>query len=129
MKWKIELYKTLNKKCSVLNYIQFLQPKQRAKIEKEIDLLELHGIYLPYPYTRKIKGNKYKGLWELRIISGRSKFRIIYFLYMKNILVLVHAFCKKQKKISMGELEISRKRMIDYLDRNKEQNSDEVERG
>jgi len=117
MKWRIELYKTGSGKYPVLDFIQSLPPEQRAKIEKEIDLLELHGIYLPYPYTRKIRGDRYKDLWELRISFSASQFRIIYFLYMKNIFVLIHTFCKRKQKTPRNELEIARGRMIDYLDR------------
>jgi len=72
---------------------------------------------LPYPYTRKIRGDRYKDLWELRIRFCASQFRIIYFLYMKDIFVLVHAFLKKKQKIPKNELEIARGRMIDYLGR------------
>ena len=72
---------------------------------------------MPYPYTRKIRGDRYKDLWELRIRFCASQFRIIYFLYMKDIFVLVHAFLKKKQKIPKNELEIARGRMIDYLDR------------
>jgi phage-related protein len=117
MKWRIELYKTINGECPLLNFIQSLFPKQKAKVEKEIDLLELYGIYLPYPYTRKIRGDRYKDLRELRISSGKSQFRVIYFLYMKDIFVLIHAFCKKEQKIPKNELEIARGRMIDFLGR------------
>jgi phage-related protein len=120
MKWEIELYKTAYKRYPVLDYIQSLQPKQRAKIEKVIDLLELYGIYLPRPYAKKIKGSRYKSLWELRISSDKSKYRIIYFLYMNNIFILLSAFCKKERKISKYKLELSRRRMVDYLNRNKE---------
>ena len=117
MKWRIELYKTGSGKHPVLDFIQSLPPKQRAKIEKEIDLLELHGIYLLYSLRQKIRGDRYNGLWELRISFSASQFRIIYFLYMKNIFVLIHTFCKRKQKTPRNELEIARGRMIDYLDR------------
>ena len=42
--WKIKLYKKLNGEIPVLEYILALPPKQRAKIESEIDVLEKHGI-------------------------------------------------------------------------------------
>ena len=119
MKWRIELYKTVSGEYPVLNFIQSLSHKQRAKIEKEIDLLELYGIFLSYPYKRKIRGDRYKDLWELRTSSDKSQFRVIYFLYMENIFVLIHAFCKKKQKTPRNELEIARGRMIDFLDRNK----------
>jgi len=41
MNWQIELYEKSNGKCPVLDYIQTLSPKQRARIEKEIDLLKI----------------------------------------------------------------------------------------
>ena len=44
MNWKIKLYKKLNGEIPVLEYILDLPPKQRAKIESEIDILEKHGI-------------------------------------------------------------------------------------
>jgi len=80
MKWKIKLYKKTDGEYPVLDCIKSLSPKQRAKIEKEIDLLEMHGIYLSYPYKRKIKGEKYKDLWELRIKSGKSVQNYIFFI-------------------------------------------------
>src|SRR3989304_9491761 len=117
VKWRIELYRKVSGEYPVLNFIQSLSPKQRAKIENEIDLLELYGIYLSYPYKRKIGGDRYKDLWELRIRFDKSQFRIIYFLYMKNVFVLIHAFCKKKQKTPRNELEIARGRMIDFLGR------------
>lgn len=44
MNWKIKLYKKLNGEIPVLEYILALPPKQRAKIESDIDILEKHGI-------------------------------------------------------------------------------------
>jgi len=119
MNWQIELYEKSNGKCPVLDYIQTLSPKQRARIEKEIDLLEMHGVYLPFPFKRKIRGCKYKDLWELRIKFGTNQFRIIYFLYMKNVFILLHAFCKKSQKTSKNELKIAKDRMADFLEKNK----------
>jgi len=118
-KWKIELYKTESGEYPVLNYIQSLSPKQRTKIERGIDLLELYGIFLPFPYKRKILGYRYKNLWELRIRFGENRFRIVYFLYRENIFILVNAFSKKERKGPKNELEIARSRMMDFLSRNK----------
>lgn len=119
MKWRIELYKTASGKCSIIEYLQSLSPKYRSKIERGIDLLELYGIFLPYPFKRKIVGCRYKNLWELRIRFGEDRFRIIYFLYRENIFILVNAFCKKEQKIPKNELEIARSRMVDFLNRDK----------
>jgi len=78
MKWEVELYEKENKECPVLDFILSLPPKHRAKIEREIDLLEEFGIILTYPHTPKIQGGRYKGLWELRIKIASDISRIFY---------------------------------------------------
>ncbi|MBU4314658.1 MAG: type II toxin-antitoxin system RelE/ParE family toxin [Actinobacteria bacterium] len=64
-----------------------------------------------------IKGDDYKYLWELRIKFSSNNFRVIYFLYIKNVFVLLHAFKKKTPKIQKKELDTAKNRMIDYLKR------------
>jgi len=46
MNWKIKTHEKLNGEIPVLEYILELPPKQRAKIESGIDILEKHGINL-----------------------------------------------------------------------------------
>ncbi|HBE78670.1 MAG TPA: type II toxin-antitoxin system RelE/ParE family toxin [Firmicutes bacterium] len=117
MKWTIELYEKENQQCPILNFIQSLPPKHRAKIEREIDLLEEFGINLTYPHTRKIEGENYKGLWELRIQFASDISRIFYFIYMGNTFVLLHGFLKKSNKTPERELEIAKKYFQDYIRR------------
>ncbi len=117
MKWSIELFEKDNLQCPVLDFIQSLPPKHRAKIEREIDLLEEFGINLTYPHTRKIEGENYKGLWELRIQFASDISRIFYFIHLDNTFVLLHGFVKKSNKTPERELEIARKYMQDYIRR------------
>ena len=85
-KWQVELYQKFNNDCPVLSFIQSLPPKHRAKVEREIDLLEEFGINLTYPHTLKIQGAPYKDLWELRIKFGSDISRIFYFLHIEETL-------------------------------------------
>jgi phage-related protein len=117
MIWKIRLYNKLNGSVPVLKYILCLPPKHRAKILSDIDTLEKQGINLIYPYVSKLKGNRYKDLWELRIEFGNNISRIIYFLHKNNTFVLLHAFSKKSNSTPKKELEIAKNRMIEYLKR------------
>lgn len=117
MKWSIELFEKENHECPVLDFIQSLPPKHRAKIEREIDLLEEFGINLTYPHTRKIEGENYKGLWELRIQFASDISRIFYFIHLGNSFVLLHGFLKKTNKTPERELEIAKKYMQDYIRR------------
>jgi len=119
MKFIVELYKKENNQCPVLDFITSLKPKQQAKIEREIDLLEEFGIELLFPHTRKLEGEKYKDLWELRIKQGTDSFRIFYFMYIGNKYVFLHGIVKKSNKTPVGDIEIALKRMQDYIRRYK----------
>ncbi len=92
MNWKIKFYIKPNSDTPVLEYILSLPPKQRAKILNDIDVLEKHGINLIYPSVLKLKGSRYKGLWEMRIKFSSNISRVIYFLFRENSFVLLHAY-------------------------------------
>ena len=64
MDWQVEYYKKENGKIPVLEYLLTLNPKIRAKAFSEIELLEKHGTDLREPYTKPIKGEKYKELYQ-----------------------------------------------------------------
>jgi len=54
MKWNIELYTDNKGKSPILDFVKSLPAKHRAKVYREIDLLEQLGINLQYPHTRKM---------------------------------------------------------------------------
>ena len=76
MKYNVEMYEKVDSKVPVLEFILKLHPKQQAKIYREIDLLEKFGNELHFPHVDTIKGDKYNGLWELRIEFASNIFRI-----------------------------------------------------
>ena len=51
MEFQIELYENVDGKTPVLDFILGLNPKQQAKIYREIDLLEKFGNELHYPHV------------------------------------------------------------------------------
>lgn len=108
MKWNIELYSKPNEEI-VYNFIQSQPVKMKAKIEREIDLLEEFGTDLGYPHIDKVRGHDYKKLWNLRIKQGSNITRIIYFLHIDNKFVLLHGFVKKTDEIPDSELQIAKK--------------------
>ena len=115
--WEVEFYKTENNKIPVEDFIKNLSEKEESKIYREIDLLKQKGIYLGFPFTSKIEGSDYKNLWELRIKFSSNNFRIIYFLHTKKTFVLLHGFTKKTNRTPKRELEIAKRRMIEYKNR------------
>ena len=121
MKYTVDLYEKIDGKTPVLEFILTLTPKQQAKIYREIDLLEKFGNELHYPHIGSIKGDKYKGLKELRIEFGTDIFRIFFFLPKGNLAILLHGIHKKQQKTPKKELDIALDRKNEYLRRKKDE--------
>jgi phage-related protein len=106
MDWMIEFYKDEKGNEPVLQFIENLQPPEKAKIIWMIDLLEKTGVNLTEPYSKHIEGS----LWELK----PQRNRILYFLN-KRTFVLLHGFRKTSKKLPVSEKEIALRRMEEYL--------------
>ena len=119
MEYEVEMYEKVDGKVPVLEFILNLDPKQQAKIYREINLLEKFGNELHYPHVDTIKGDKYKGLWELRIEFASNIFRIFFFLQIGNLAILLHGIVKKKQKTPKKELDIALDRLKDHLRRNK----------
>ena len=117
MNWNIELYAAENGDEPVMQFLNSLSEKLRAKAIWEIDLLEKHGLTLKMPYVRNIQGERYKGLMELRVQQGNDISRIFYFLPMGNKIILLHSFIKKDQKTPKKELETALRYKEDYIRR------------
>lgn len=114
MQWQVEYYKKENGEIPVLEYLLTLDAKIRAKAFSEIELLQKHGINLREPYTKSIKGNKYKNLFELRVKFSTNTSRIFYFTYEHNTFVLLNGFTKKSDATPQKELDKAIKYKQDY---------------
>ena len=104
MEWEIEYYQKENGDIPVEDFLLSLNPKLRAKAYHDIMLLKNLGINIREPYSSPIKGDKYKGMFELRTKFSSDITRIFYFLFDKNKFVLLHGFVKKSNKPSEREL-------------------------
>jgi len=102
--YKIKYYAE-NKKSPVIEFIKEQSPKEKAKILREIELLEEFGLFLGMPHIKKLKG--YDDLWELRIKHSSNIFRILFLNYHDGIFVLLHAFRKKSNKTPQREIDIA----------------------
>ena len=114
MEWNVEFYKKENGDIPVLDFLLSLEPKMRAKAFSEIELLEKHGTNLREPYTKPLKGDKYKNLFELRVKFSSDISRIFYFTFKNNTFVLLNGFIKKTEKTPKRELEKAIKHKEDY---------------
>lgn len=114
MDYEVEFYQRENGDVPVMDFLLSLQPKLRAKAYSEIELLKNHGPALREPYVKPIKGNKNKGIYELRIKFATDISRIFYFSFQANTFILLNGFIKKSNNTPERELERARKYKIDY---------------
>lgn len=115
--YDVEFYEMENGRIPVQDFLYSLDPKLRAKAFRDIGLLRNLGNELREPYVKPIKGDKNKGLYELRIKFSSDIARIFYFTYHNNKYILLHGFIKKSMKTPPLEIEKARKYMEDYIRR------------
>ena len=106
--YKIKYY-AKNNKSPVTEFIKEQSAKEKAKILREIELLEEFGLFLGMPHLKKLKG--YDDLWELRIKHSSNIFRIFFLNYQAGIFVLLHIFKKKSNKTPQREIDIALNRL------------------
>ena len=120
MGYEIEFYKTESGRDPVSDFIKTLDKKHAAKIYQNIGMLRDFGDDLHFPYVDYIKGEKYKGLMELRTIQSKNIFRAFYFVIVNDDerkvkkAVLLHAIQKKTNRTPKKELDTALARMKEY---------------
>ncbi|KOY61601.1 type II toxin-antitoxin system RelE/ParE family toxin [Photorhabdus heterorhabditis] len=101
MNWNIELYDGVED--AILN----MPPRIQARMLKLLELIEEHGANLGEPHTKSMG----KGLFKIRAKAQEGLGRGLFcYLQGSNIIVL-HAFIKKNQKISKKDLDLAYERM------------------
>ncbi len=99
--YKVKFYKDTNSdKSPVLEYIDKLSIREKAKVLKYIEFLRVNKGILDEPYSKHIKGK----IRELMVDLLKSKHRIFYFTFIKKNIILLHVFLKKTAKTPISEI-------------------------
>ena len=112
--YEVLFYTTQSGDCPTDEFLDELQAKVRAKVEKWIEQLEREGPSLPRPYADVVKGK----IRELRVGFGSNHYRFLYFFHGRKI-VMTHGFMKKTDKVPASEIERAQKNMHDFIERHK----------
>jgi len=102
MKWTVVRYQRANGAIPFDEFMAELVAKDRARVLRTIELLELFGPALREPYAKKLAGSE---LWELRVRSGSNAYRVFYVGMVDRTFVLFQGFLKKSQKTPRLELE------------------------
>ncbi len=99
----------------VLEYLEKLNSKEKAKVLKYIEFLRLNNGYLDEPYSKHIKGK----IRELRIDFGHNRHRIFYFTFIEKTIILLNGFLKKTEKTPLVEIKKAEAYLADILQNKK----------
>lgn len=97
-------------------FVKSLEEKMKREIGTSLMLIQ-QGITLGEPQSKPMK-SIHKNAHELRIKDSRGIYRIIYVLNIGEIIFIPHAFTKKTQKTSKRDIEISIKRIREFLNEN-----------
>lgn len=110
--YEVIFYEDRKGKCPADEFLDNLQLKVRAKVEKWIEKLEEEGPNLPRPFADIVRDK----IRELRIVFGSNHHRFLYFFFGKKI-IITHGFLKKTDEIPKKEIEKAERMMQDFLQR------------
>ena len=105
---KVHFYGTDSGKEPVRDWLKQLDPVNRKRIGEDLYTLQL-GWPVGMPLARKLEPN----LWELRSHIANGIARIM-FTKEKNVLILLHGFVKKSRKLPDTELALARTRLATF---------------
>jgi phage-related protein len=111
--YNIIFYTTERGDSPLDDFLDGLDKKSRAKVAAYLSLLEEQGPNLKRPYADIVRGK----IRELRIHHSSNQFRILYFLKVRDQIVLVHAFSKKTQQLKKKDIGLAEKRMEDWMRR------------
>ena len=111
--YNLILYTTDRGDSPIDEFLDGLDKKSRAKVAAYLSLLEDEGPNLKRPYADVVRGK----IRELRIHYSSNQYRILYFFHVRDQIVLVHAFSKKTQQLKEKDIDLSERRMEDWIRR------------
>lgn len=98
--FKVEFFE-YNNKLPAQEFILKQNKKVQAKILQKINLLQEYGTFLKEPNSKYLQD----GIFELRIKEHGNNYRVLYFFFIDNKIILTNGFLKKTRKTPKREIE------------------------
>ena len=116
--WKIEFYKTVNGAVPAEDFLDSIEiVKLKAKMIRELDLLEEFGNQLREPHTKLVVDDR-ASLFELRAQQSSNISRIFFFFREGKKIILLNGIVKKQDKTPPEAIDLAYSYKKDYEKRN-----------
>jgi phage-related protein len=96
--------------CPSIEWLVALDRRSTLKCLAVVELLREQGHRLGMPYAKVLRD----GIYELRTRSGNTQYRILFFFYGTNAVVLSHGLAK-EKDVPQNEIDraVERKRRFE----------------
>jgi phage-related protein len=106
--WQVGFYQDHRGQSPVLDFINDLPARDRARIDMVIRLLKEFGTDLGMPHARSLHDR----IWELR----PGGIRLLYFTFINHQFIILHGFRKTTSRIPEREIDTARRRMNEILE-------------
>ena len=100
-----------------LEFIRAQPVKMRAKLFKNIGMLEEFGSALRMPHSEHLED----GIFQIRAVFGSDITRVLYFFVVGRKAILTHGFVKKDLKTPQPEIDRAKKYRDIYMARLKKE--------
>jgi phage-related protein len=110
--WVTVFYRDRRGKSPVQEFIDGLDSRTRAKVVRNLELLEQQGSNLGMPLSRPITGYRFR---ELRIQAAGNNIRVFYYILSGRRILLLHSFSKKSQQTSRRDLEVAANRLAEVI--------------
>lgn len=111
--WAIVFYLEDNGESPVEEFLDELDLKTQARFAWSIEQLRARNVAAREPLARHLEGK----LWELREESRTDIYRVVYCFFTGRRIVLLHGFQKKTRRTPRGEIEVARRRLDHFVER------------
>lgn len=100
MKFIIEVYEKEDGEIPFDYFVSQLNPRMRAKLFRDLDILEAFGNELREPLSKPLR----QGIFELRSKVGSDIIRSLYFFFQGRRIIVTNGFVKKDGKTPVAEI-------------------------
>lgn len=111
--WIVRFYRDSRGREPIAEWLDGLPTKERAKVERHLDLLRQFGTNMPGEHARALTGRR--PLWELLPHPNR----LLYVVHTGRQFIVLHGFRKKSQKTPREHIDRALRRWEDFLEREK----------
>ena len=114
---EIEYYERRSGRCPTAEFLETLSPVVDLPfVNEDIKRLSEFGNTLGRPQV----GTLNDGIYELITKTRSGEFRLLYFFYYRNTIIITHGFQKKTRKTPRSEIKKAKDYREDYIAQKKE---------